>query len=117
MQELVKKEGTKEYRNSGKGRFCKDKEEADVLQIGTKKEATRMEVAIESSEDYEEERIAFTTTTDTLGNSHPVYRLVKKVGTRLEPYLNEGQFFHSEKEAEEFIRDHESEKKRSAMMP
>ena len=112
VQELVKKEGTKEYRNSGKGRFCKDKEEADVWTEEQKKEATRMEVAIESSEDYEEERIAFTTTTDTLGNSHPVYRLVKKVGTRLEAYLNEGQFFHSEKEAEEFIRDHESEIKK-----
>lgn len=112
VQELVKKEGTKEYRNSGKGRFCKNKEEADVWTEEQKKESIRMEVAIESSEDYEDESISFISTIDAMGNAHPVYRLLKKVGMRLEPYLSEDHFFHSEQEAEEFIRDHANEIKK-----
>lgn len=53
---------------SGRSKFCKTRKEADDWIEEQQKESNLIEVAIESSEDYEDLTVSFVTAIDTDGN-------------------------------------------------
>ena len=91
---------------SGRSKFCKTRKEADDWIEEQQKESNLIEVAIESSEDYEDLTVSFVTAIDTDGNRQPVYRLLRKGNNGLETYLSEMILFHSENEARTYIKNH-----------
>ena len=91
---------------SGRSKFCKTRKEADAWIEEQQKESNLIEVAIESSEDYEDLTVSFVTAIDTDGNRQPVYRLLRKGNNGLETYLSETVLFHSENEARTYIKNH-----------
>lgn len=94
---------------SGRSKFCKTRKEADAWIEEQQKESNLIEVAIESSEDYEDLTVSFVTAIDTDGNRQPVYRLLRKGNNGLETYLSETILFHSENEAKTYIKNHADE--------
>lgn len=107
VQEFTK---TKEdFIYSGRNRFCHTRKEADEWIEEQQKISALTEVAIESSEDYEDTAISFITTIDSQGNKHIVYRLLEKENDGLRPYLSDDVIFNSENEAKDYIKNHSDE--------
>lgn len=95
-----------EFVFSGRNKYCKSRKEASAWIEEQQKESNLIEVAIESSEDYEDLTVSFVTAIDTDGNRQPVYRLLRKGNNGLETYLSEMILFHSENEARTYIKNH-----------
>ena len=107
VQEFIK---TKEdFIYSGHNRFCRTREEADEWIVEQQKISGLTEVAIESSEDYEDTAISFITTIDSQENKHIVYRLLGKGNEGLRPYLSDDIIFNSKNEAKDYIKKHSDE--------
>ena len=98
-----------EFVFSGRNKYCKSREEASAWIEEQQKESNLIEVAVESSEDYEDIAGSFVTAVDTEGNRKPVYRLIQKGNDGLETYLPETLLFYSEKEAKNYIKSHADE--------
>lgn len=98
-----------EFVFSGRNKYCKSREEASAWIEEQQKESNLIEVAVESSEDYEDIAGSFVTAVDTEGNRQPVYRLIQKGNDGLETYLPETILFYSEKEAKNYIKSHADE--------
>lgn len=98
-----------EFVFSGCNKYCKSREEASAWIEEQQKESNLIEVAVESSEDYEDIAGSFVTAVDTEGNRQPVYRLIQKGNDGLETYLPETILFYSEKEAKNYIKSHADE--------
>lgn len=107
VQELTREND--DFVLSGRSKFCKTRKEADAWIEEQQKESNLIEVAIESSEDYEDLTVSFVTAIDTDGNRQPVYRLLRKGNNGLETYLSETILFHSENEARTYIKNHADE--------
>ncbi len=98
-----------EFVFSGRNKYCKSRKEASAWIEEQQKESNLIEVAVESSEDYEDIAGSFVTAVDTEGNRKPVYRLIQKGNDGLETYLSETLLFYSEKEAKNYIKSHADE--------
>lgn len=98
-----------EFVFSGRNKYCKSRKEASAWIEEQQKESNLIEVAVESSEDYEDIAGSFVTAVDTEGNRKPVYRLIQKGNDGLETYLPETLLFYSEKEAKNYIKSHADE--------
>ena len=107
VQELTREND--DFIFSGRSKFCKNREEASAWVEKQQKESNLIEVAVESSEDYEDSTVSFVTAVDAYGNRQPLYRLLRKGNNGLETYLSETMFFHSENEAKSYIKNHSDE--------
>ena len=107
VQELTREND--DFIFSGRSKFCKNREEASAWIEKQQKESNLIEVAVESSEDYEDSTVSFVTAVDADGNRQPLYRLLRKGNNGLETYLSETMRFHSENEAKSYIKNHSDE--------
>ena len=107
VQELTREND--DFIFSGRSKFCKNREEASAWIEKQQKESNLIEVAVESSEDYEDSTVSFVTAVDADGNRQPLYRLLRKGNNGLETYLSETMLFHSENEAKSYIKNHSDE--------
>ena len=107
VQELTREND--DFIFSGRSKFCKNREEASAWVEKQQKESNLIEVAVESSEDYEDSTVSFVTAVDAYGNRQPLYRLLRKGNNGLETYLSETMLFHSENEAKSYIKNHSDE--------
>ena len=107
VQELTREND--DFIFSGRSKFCKNREEASAWIEKQQKQSNLIEVAVESSEDYEDSTVSFVTAVDAYGNRQPLYRLLRKGNNGLETYLSETMLFHSENEAKSYIKNHSDE--------